>query len=96
MTVRRLAARDLEQVVRTNLERLEPLLFRTQLPGYEGERSGPKHWTGVTQGTARSRADTTGSGRRTCEPEFNYQDAFNLIQKQKIKPTQKGEKQNEH
>ena len=31
MTVRRLAARDLEQVVRTNLERLEPLLFRTQL-----------------------------------------------------------------
>ena len=83
MTVRRLAARDLEQVVRTNLERLEPLLFRTQLPGYEGERSGPKHWTGVTQGTARSRADTTGSGRRTCEPEFNYQDAFNLIQKQK-------------
>ncbi len=56
MTVRRLAARDLEQVVRTNLERLEPMPFRTQL----------------------------------------HQDAFNLIQKQKIKPTQKGEKQNEH
>ena len=31
MTVCRLAAKDLEQVVRTNLERLEPLLFRTQL-----------------------------------------------------------------
>ena len=31
MTVRRLAARDLEQSGRTNLERLEPLLFRTQL-----------------------------------------------------------------
>ena len=31
MTVRRLAARDLEQVVRTNLERLEPMPFRTQL-----------------------------------------------------------------
>ena len=31
VTVRRLAARDLVQVVRTNLERLEPLLFRTQL-----------------------------------------------------------------
>ena len=56
MTVRRLAARDLEQVVRTNLERLEPMPFRTQL----------------------------------------HQDVFNLIQKQKIKPTQKGEKQNEH
>ena len=56
MTVRRLAARDLEQVVRTNLERLEPLLFRAQL----------------------------------------HQDVRHLIQKQKIKPTQKGEKQNEH
>lgn len=67
MTVRRLAARDLEQVVRTNLERLEPLLFRTQLHRI-----------------------------RASQPEFNYQDAFNLIQKQKIKPTQKGEKQNEH
>ena len=51
MTVRRLAARDLEQVVRTNLERLEPLLFRTQLPGYEGERSGLNHWTETTEGT---------------------------------------------
>ena len=92
MTVRRLAASDLVQVVRTNLERLEPLLFRTQLhrmwaiafrngtldwnagrnvkrsadvsgnarhfcdcelnfTGYEGERSGLNHWTGVTQGT---------------------------------------------
>ena len=36
MTVRRLAARDLEQVVRTNLERLEPLLFRTQLHRIRG------------------------------------------------------------
>ena len=71
MTVRRLAARDLEQVVRTNLERLEPLLFRTQLPGYEGERSGPKHWTGITKGTACSRAAILGSGRRTCEPELD-------------------------
>ena len=25
-------------VVRTNLERLEPMPFRTQLPGYEAER----------------------------------------------------------
>ena len=36
MTVRRLAARDLVQVVRTNLERLEPLLFRTQLHRIRG------------------------------------------------------------
>ena len=48
MTVRRLAARDLEQVVRTNLERLEPLLFRTQLHQDASNRVqkwnvGPEH-----------------------------------------------------
>ena len=36
MTVRRLAARDLVQVARTNLERLELLLFRTQLHRIRG------------------------------------------------------------
>ena len=36
MTVRRLAARDLVQVARTNLERLEPLLFQTQLHRIRG------------------------------------------------------------
>ena len=46
--------------------------------GYEGERSGLNHWTGVTQGTACSRADISGSKTsqcevlQSCEPEFNY------------------------
>ena len=58
--------------MRTKLERLEPLLFRTQLLGYEGERSGQNHWTDMPQGTAYSRADISGNGRLACEPEFNY------------------------
>ena len=48
------------------------MLLRTQLLGCEGERSGLNHWTGVTQGTACSRADTSGSGRQSCEPELNF------------------------
>ena len=58
--------------MRTKQERLESLLLRTQLLGCEGERSGLNHWTGVTQGTACSRADTSGSGRQSCEPELNF------------------------
>ena len=58
--------------MRTKLERLEPLLFRTQLLGYEGERSGQNHWTDMPQGTACSRAAILGSGRRFCLFEFNY------------------------
>ena len=61
-----------ERVVRTKHERLEPMLLRTQLLGCEGERSGLNHWTGVTQGTACSRADTPGSERQSCEPELNF------------------------
>ena len=39
-------------VVRTNLERLEPMPFRTQLQtGYEGERSEMERWTRTPEGT---------------------------------------------
>ena len=48
------------------------LRFRVQLLGYEDERSGQNHWTDMSQGTAYSRADISGNGRQSCEPEFNY------------------------
>ena len=37
--------------MRTKLERLEPLLLRTQLLGYETERSEMERWTGTPEGT---------------------------------------------
>ena len=40
--------------------------------GCEGERSGLKHWTRITQRTACSRADICRSGRRFCLFELNY------------------------
>jgi len=40
--------------------------------GCEGERSGLKHWTRITQRAACSRADILGSGRQGCEPELDY------------------------
>ena len=37
--------------MRTKHERLEPLLLRTQLLGYETERSEMERWTGTPEGT---------------------------------------------
>ena len=39
--------------------------------GYEEKRLETNHWTRTTQGTACSRADFLGSGRRFCFSEFN-------------------------
>ena len=52
--------------------------------GYEGERSGLKHWTRITQGTACSRAAILGSGRQSCEPEFNSTGCEAERQKQRM------------
>ena len=56
--------------MRTNLERLEPMSFRTQLQdtraNAQGRIIGNKH----RKGLGTSRAATTGSGRRFCFFEF--------------------------
>ena len=49
MTVRSLV-RTVCKTVRTKLERLEPMPFRTQLLGYETERPEMERWTGIPEG----------------------------------------------
>ena len=62
MTVRRLAAKDCLQSCGLTSKGLSLCLFElnyrlwvfaiaSSTPGYEGERSGPNHWTDMTQGT---------------------------------------------
>ena len=77
MTVRRLDVNDCLQSCGLTSKGLSLCLFELDYIGYEGERSGPNHWTRITQGTACSRAAILGNGRRTCEPEFNYKKLIN-------------------
>ena len=59
-------------VVRTNLERLEPMPFRTQLQDTRANAQGRIIGLIWRKGLGTSRADISGNGRRACEPEFNY------------------------
>ena len=40
--------------------------------GYEGERSGLNHWTGVTQGTWHKACGLTSKGLSLCFSELNF------------------------
>ena len=84
MTVRRLAARDLEQVVRTNLERLEPLLFRTQL--HRIRASQPE--LNYTEFEPHSPNSTTPNSSLTARVQLHRMRA--IASKNKNKLTQKG------
>ena len=72
MTVRRLAAKDLVQVVRTNLERLEPLLFRTQLHRIRGRTLRNETLDRNAGRNVQRSADVSGNARHFCDCELNY------------------------
>ena len=57
--------------------------FELNSIGYEGERSGLKHWTDMPQGSRDESCGDSGSKTsqcevlQSCEPEFNYKKLIN-------------------